>query len=111
MFGQEIHLTTQYMRNNINQMYVNFEEDETWKHEIEESSQVIALATQMKKLENDMKNTFTLATTASSAKSGAPKDDTVPNHCGKRHPYTVKPWRLVFEGDDKEVVILGRIVR
>ena len=67
MLGGEVHLTTQYLRHNITQMYVNFEDDDTWKHEIAESSQVIALATQMKKLENDMKSTIALATAASSA--------------------------------------------
>ena len=45
ILGGEVHLTTQYLRDNITQMYVNFENDDTWKHEIVEPSQVIALAT------------------------------------------------------------------
>ena len=80
MLGREVHLTTQYLRNNITQMYVNFEDDDTWKHEIAELSQVIVLATQIKKLENDMKSTIALATAASLANSGTPKDDAAPTH-------------------------------
>ena len=101
MLGGEVHLTTQYLHDNITQIYLNFEDDDTCKHEIAESSQVIALATQMRKLENNMKSTIALATTASLAKSGAPKDDVAPNHRGKRQPYTVLPWCLVFKGDEK----------
>ena len=82
-------------------MYVNFEDDKTWKHEIAESSQVIALATQMKQLQNDMKSTIALATAASTAKSGTPSNDTASNHQGKRQPYTVKEWRLKFDGEEK----------
>ena len=80
MLGGEVHLTTQYLRDNITQIYVNFEDDDTWKHEIAESSQVIALATQMKKLENDTKSTVPLSTAVSSAKGGAPTDDATPSH-------------------------------
>ena len=86
MLGGEAHLTIEYLRDTITQMYVNFEDDETWKHEIAESSQVIALATQMKQLQNDMKSTIALATAASTAKSGTPANDTASNHRGKRQP-------------------------
>ena len=103
MLGGEVHLTIDYLRDNITQMYVNFEDDETWKHEIAESSQVIALATQMQKLQNDMKSTIALATAASAAKSSTPNNDAAPNHRGKRQPYTVKEWRLKFDGEEKEV--------
>ena len=102
MLGGEVHLTIDYLRDNITQMYVNFEDDETWKHEIAESSQVIALATQMQKLQNDMKSTIALATAASAAKSGTSNNDAAPSHRGKRQPYTVKEWRLKFVGEGKE---------
>ena len=50
-----------------------------------------------------MKSTIALATAASTAKSGTPNNDAAPNHQGKRQPYTVKEWRLKFDGDEKEV--------
>ena len=49
-------MTMDSMRDNITQMYRNFVEDDTWKHEIAESSQVIALATQVAKLQNNIKD-------------------------------------------------------
>ena len=96
-------MTMDSMRDNITQMYRNFVEDDTWKNEIAESSQVIALATQVAKLQNDMKTTIALATASTPANGSKPATDAGPSRRGKKQPYTVKPWRLVFDGEEKEI--------
>ena len=84
-------MTMDSMRNNITQMYRNFVEDDTWKNEISESSQVIALATQVAKLQNDMKTTIALATVLASSNGSTLANDAAPSRQGKKQPYTVKP--------------------
>ena len=72
-------MTMDSMRDNITQMYRNFVEDDTWKNEIAESSQVIALATQVAKLQNDMKTTIALATASTPSNGSKPVNDAAPS--------------------------------
>ena len=57
----------------------------------------------MKKLQNNMKSTIMLATVASSTNSDDQMDDATSSHQGKRQPYIIKLWRVLFEQEEKEV--------
>ncbi len=79
--------------------------DETWKREIGEMDQIIALSTKVAelqaKLENQVKQVVALATQAK--KENAPDSNNGgggggPHHL-KRDPYTVAAWRLTKEED------------
>ena len=99
--GTDATLTPEHIRNTIEQMYTNYVADGTWKRELEESSQVIALATKIDHLEKQLQNTVALATAIN--QSGSNPNNSDGNRRSQKQPYTVKPWRLEFKGPSREV--------
>ena len=88
-------MSVDFVRMQITQMYVNFEADDTWKQELAEVSQIIALTTQVQQLSTKLETTIALATTDSqSGKAGSDRKRTTNNK-----KYTIAPWLLVKKGD------------
>jgi len=75
-------------------MYINFENDGTWKAELAESSQIIiALSTKIDQLENRLTNTIALATygPATTPSGPSPGNGFTPKNGQVKKPNTVKP--------------------
>ena len=88
-------MSVDFVRTQITQMYINFEADDTWKQELAEVSQIIALTTQVQQLSTKLETTITLATTDN--QSGKAISDRRRTTNNKK--YTVSPWSLVKKGD------------
>ncbi len=85
--------------------YNNMSEDGTWKREIGEKDQIIALSTKVAelqaKLENQDKHVVALATQAKKEPSSVPaiEGEAGSTRHSKREPYTVAAWRLTKKND------------
>jgi len=83
----------------------NMSEDSTWKREIGEKDQIIALSTKVAekqaKLENQDKRVVALATQVKKEPPTVPttEDDVGGTRRSKREPYTVAAWRLTKKED------------
>ena len=99
--GTDVSLDRDRIRHLTTQMYINFENDGTWKAELAESSQIIALSTKIDQLENRLTNTIALATygPATTPSGPSPGNGFTPKTGQVKKPYTVKPWRLECKGE------------
>ena len=94
-----------YICGEIIKTYNNMFEDGTWKREIAEKDQIIALSTKVAelqaKLETQDKRVVALATQATkgSSNDSSTNGNTGDNRRGKRAPYTVAAWRLTKSKD------------
>ena len=83
----------------LTKLFVNMKGDSSWTTGPSQNEQFIALTTQIEELKKDL-----------AAQKGATA--VVPTDAGTgidkvKRPYTVKPWRLVYEGN--VVMVAGRI--
>ena len=102
----------------ISSLYTNIHSDGTWARELDETDQIIALTTQIDTLQKEVKRaTVALATSTQENSTPSesdpnkriktsPADKNSPstqpggdNNFGANQPYTVKPWKLGFEGN------------
>ena len=94
-----------YISGKIIKTYNNMSKDGTWKREIGEKDQIIALSTKVAelqaKLESQVKQVVALATQAKSAiaADSSNGDEGSGTRCSKRDPYTVAAWRLTKKED------------
>ena len=94
-----------YICGEIIETYNNMSEDGTWKREISEKDQIIALSTKVAelkaKLENQEKRVIALATQAKKEPPSVPttEDDVSGTRRSKREPYTVAAWHLTKKED------------
>ena len=91
-----------YVMSLLTKYHNNMVDDGTWEKELSETTQIIALATQVEQLKAEVnRTTIALATvsTKKEALSGADAGAPSINRRGKRQPYTVKEFRLQFKGD------------
>ena len=95
--GSDSTLNKQKIWNIITQMYLNFDDDDTWAREISESSQIIALCTKVSTLEAKLEQTIALATEAKVSPTASTNGGTR----NKNGPYTVHPERLIKGGPTK----------
>ncbi len=92
-----------YISGEIIKTYNNMLEDGTWKHEIGEKDQIIALTTKLTEMQAKFEQQ--VAAFATQQQSGGNKEKTENSKSedssrrGKKEPYTVASWRLVKKED------------
>mmetsp|Transcript_15029 Transcript_15029/g.27316 ORF Transcript_15029/g.27316 Transcript_15029/m.27316 type:complete len:139 (-) Transcript_15029:488-904(-) len=99
--GDSPDLTREKIALKITQLYVNIRDDGTWKQELAQTDQIIAIATQVAEMKRELASTSIALATATSA--GNTNDSTSGVASGKQ-PYTVKPFCLEFKG---ESIVVG----
>jgi hypothetical protein len=93
-----------YISGEIIKTYNNMFEDGTWKREIGEKDQIIALTTKLTemqaKFDKQVASFATQAAIKENNKNPAPKTDTCHS---KKEPYTVEAWRMIKKEDTVSV--------
>ena len=96
--GNPHNLTPETLQNRLMHLYTNMREDGTLKRELYDGDQLIALTTKLTNLERKYEEL---------KKEKVQPAQAVPDNDGsdsnkKKTPYTVKPWRLEYKGDEIE---------
>jgi hypothetical protein len=95
--------TASYISGKIIKTYNNMFEDGTWKREIGEKDQIIALTTKLTKMQAKLEQQVTAF--ATQQQSGGAKENTQNSkskggsRCSKKEPYTVAVWCLIKKED------------
>ena len=97
--GNEAGWTKEKVTAKLKRLYINMQNDGTWKKDTARHSQILALTTEVTSLRAELNRTaVALATATSTNGTSTPS--------GPKGPYTVKAWRLEKEGETK--VVSGR---
>ena len=92
--------TASYISGEIIKTYNNMFEDGTWKREIAEKDQIIALTTKLTEMQAKFEQQVAaFATQQQSSLNKEPKSEGGGNRRGKKDPYTVAAWRLIKKED------------
>jgi len=99
--------TASYISGEIIKTYNNMFEDGTWKREIGEKDQIIALTTKLAEMQAKFEQQVAaFATQQQSGVNKEPKPEGGGNRRGKKEPYTVAAWRLIKKED--KVTVNGK---
>jgi len=105
LYGNPDRRDATYICGKIIKTYNNMSKDGTWKQEIGEKDQIIALSTKVAELhakrENQDKRVVALATQVKKEPPSVPttEDDVDGTRCSKREPYTFAAWHLTKKED------------
>ena len=107
--GNPIGWTMKEIVHKISSLYTNLDSDGTWARELDETDQIVALTPQVMTMQKELERTTVALATSMEGKStpaSSPADQNKPsaqsggnNNHGANQPYTVKPWKLEFQGN------------
>ena len=111
LHGNPDRWTALYISGEIIKTYKNMFEDGTWKRDIGEKGQIIAVTTKLTKMQAKLEKQ--VAAFATQQQSGENKQENTQNanseggyHHSKKEPYTVTAWRLIKKED--KVTVKGK---